>query len=187
MKKLKDFGQDTTMESSVTAVVLGHGDRKAVLGMIEQMRAQTKPPKQIIVAVCCMDTKALNVDIVIEDKHKDDWGQRLCDYGLRLADQDYVLFASCDDEYMPTFLEELTKHNEDIIHCDFKSHLLGRVVESACGIGSITRGNFVVKRAKAQPLGYNHRDYNGDGKFIVDMKKIGATDVRVPSVLYNHN
>lgn len=173
--------------STISSVIIGHEDLNAVIDMVRQMKAQTKPPEQIIVATCCMDTDDLDVDLIISDKHVDDWGQRLCDYGLRLASEDYVLFASCDDEYQPTFLEEMTKFDEDIIHCDFHSHLLNRVVESQCMIGAITRGNFIVKRAKAQPLGYNHRDYIGDGKFIVDMKRAGATDIRVPKTLYKHN
>jgi hypothetical protein len=133
-----------------------------------------------------MCTDAIEADMVLLDSHRDDVGQRLCDYGLRLASCDYVFFASCDDEYDPRFLEEMTKHDADIIHCDFHSHLNGGPVVSAPALGSITRGSFLVRRELAQSVGYNHRDYEGDGKFIADMKAAGATDVRVPEILYWH-
>lgn len=172
---------------TITAIVLGHSDAEQIKGMLEQMHEQTKTPDEIIVCVCCMSVDWIDADKVLLDKHVDDTGQRLCDYGLRLASKDYVMFASSDDQYDVKFIERLSQETADIIHCDFYSHLLGREIQSQASLGSITRGSFIVRREIAKEIGYNHRDYNGDGHFVHDLKNAGATDIRVPEVLYRHN
>lgn len=175
---------------TVTAIVLGHGDEAAILRQIDSLRQQTQQPDEIIVCACCIPPDGIAgvtyVDKLILDRHEDDTGQRLCDYGLRLAKSDYVFFASCDDEYDPRFLEVMTQHDADIIHCDFFSHLNGGTLASTATLGFITRGSFLVRRTTALAIGYNHRTYDGDGLFINDLKAHGATDQRVAEVLYRH-
>jgi hypothetical protein len=175
------------MARTVTAVVLGHGDRAAVDGMVKQMRAQTVPPAEVIVCVCCMDAAGIDADLVVIDQHEDDVGQRLCDYGLRLATADAVMFANSDDDYDPRFVEVLSGHQDHLVHCDYVSHLHAEpVVESRPAVGHITRGSFLVDRPLAQRVGYRHRVYEADGLFIEDLVRVGATTHRVPLVLYRH-
>lgn len=175
---------------TVTAVVLGHGDEDAICRQVASLRQQTRQPDEIIVCACCVPLSEVSrwecVHRFVLDRHQDDTGQRLCDYGLKLATSDYLFFASSDDEYDPRFIEVMTQHDADIIHCDFFSHLNGGTLASTAVRGFITRGSFLVRRSVALDVGYNHRCYDGDGLFINDLKASGATDQRVAEVLYRH-
>lgn len=175
------------MKTTVTAIVLGHADAAAISRQVANLRRQERQPDEVIICACCVSSNDLApCDRLVLDRHEDDTGQRLCDYGLRLASSDYVFFASCDDEYDSRFLKVMTQYDADIIHCDFFSHLNGKILKSTAVLGSITRGSFLVRRSVALSVGYNHRTYGGDGLFINDLKAHGATDQRVAEVLYRH-
>lgn len=172
---------------TVTAVVVGHGDRAAISRAVEALQAQTRPPDEVIVASCCTDWFPVAADLRLIDGHEDDWGHRLCDYGIRLASSDRVWLVNCDDQYDPTFLAQLTAHDADIVHCDYTTHLAGgAVLHSAPKLGHITRGNNIFSRCLAQRVGYHHRMYEADGLFIESLVASGATHLRVPTVLYHH-
>jgi hypothetical protein len=149
---------------------------------------QTRPPDEVIVASCCCSGPfAQTADLRLSDRHVDDWGHRLCDFGIRLARCDRVWLVNCDDRYEPTFLAELTAHEADIVHCDYTSHLVGgAVLRSSPQVGYITRGNNVFNRRLAQQVGYTHRVYEADGLFIESLLAAGATHQLVPTVLYHH-
>lgn len=173
---------------TVTAVVVCHEDKKQLLNMIRQLKEQTQPPEQIIAIACCTDIDDLGVDIALPDEHQGDWGHKGRETGLKHATEDRIGFFNCDDEYEPDFIEKLCAHGEDLVFCDFKTHAIGgRVIESHPSLGAITSGNFLVNRKLAQEVGWNHRDYLGDGKFILDITATGCTWLRIPEVLYLHN
>jgi len=174
---------------TVSAVVISHGNKEAISKMVYDLRHQTKPPDEIILAVCCVDSlDDIPADIRLLDKHRDDVGQSKCDFGLRMATQDYVGFFSSDDEYDPAYIEELSKLDADILHCHFKSHLVGEVISPKPVVGEITRGSFLVRREFAiKAGGYDNWTYSGDGAFIMKLVQKGATDAVVPKMLYKHN
>lgn len=172
---------------TITAVVLSHGNDEAVDTMVKSLREQTKPPDEIILIVCCIEGGAQGVDIMLFDKHREDWGHTKCAVGLQLATMDYVGFFSSDDGYEPTYLEKLSKQNADIVACGFRSHLVGEVNTPTPHVGAITRGCFLVEREFAQKIGYNSRGYSADGQFIIDLVNAGASFAAVPEVLHYHN
>ena len=174
---------------TVTAVVIGHGDRAAISRTVLAMQQQqTRPPDEVIVCSCCCSGPfAQTADLRLSARHVDDWGHRLCAYGIALASCDRVWLANCDDQYEPTFLEELTARSADIVHCDYATHLLdGAVVRSRPAVGFITRGNNVFNRRLAQEVGYHDRVYEADGLFIESLVAAGASHEHVPGVLYRH-
>jgi hypothetical protein len=110
---------------------------------------------------------------------------------LARATSDYLGFFNDDDlyssKYLATLLEVAEVRNADIVACDFVSHLMpGSVALTMPAIGHVTSGNFIVRRTLAQKVGYKHRHYEADGKFIEDLIEAGATFARVPKVLYVH-
>jgi hypothetical protein len=172
---------------TVTAVVIGHGDRAAIRRATEAVHAQTRRPDEVIVASCCTGWFPVEADLRLTDAHEDDWGHRLCDYGIRLASSDRVWLVNCDDQYEPTFLAELAAIEAGIVHCDYTTHLAqGAVLRSAPRVGYITRGNNIFDRRLAQQVGYHGRVYEADGLFIESLVAAGATHEHVPAVLYHH-
>lgn len=166
---------------TVSAVVIGHNDPQGVATIISQLRPQVD---EIITITCC-DNQSTG-DITVYDAHHDDVGQSKCDIGIRLATKDYVLLASSDDEYLPDFVKDMQGHTEDLLLGGFQSHLVGTVTNSTPSLGRVTRGSFLVRREKALEVGYNHRNYEGDGLFIEDMVRNGATWVAIDKVNYIH-
>ena len=185
-------GTDTTTERkfTTTAVIIGHEDREALIEAIQSVYLQTLPPDEVIACVCCMSPEYLveyGADIVVNDKHQNDVGQRFCDYGLKLASKDYVWFYSSDDYYDDNWLASMQVEPTDIILGGFDSRLVGRVEHSQPIIGQVTRGSFLVRREFAQKVGYNGREYSSDGQFIRDLVEAGASHCSVDKVLYKHN
>ena len=170
----------------VTAVVIAHQNKPELLTLLENLKQQTRPVDEVILCVCCMDASDIVADIKLLDIHRDDIGQSKCDMGLRLSTGDYTFLASSDDEYHPEFIERLLGQNTDLILSGFHSHLVGEVAHSEPIVGRVTRGSFLVNTRKAVEVGYNHRNYEGDGLFIEDMVKAGASWSHVPEVLYYH-
>lgn len=182
------ISSDTTTSTtkSVSAVIISHADKEQVLGMVKQLNEQTKPPDEFILCVCCMEIGDIEADIKLLDIHRDDVGQSKCDMGLRLATKDYVGFFSSDDYYEPNYIEELMKHDTDIVYCDFWSRVYNNTIGANPVVGQITRGCYLVRREFAVKVGYNGREYHSDGTFIEDLVKAGASEHRVPAVLYKH-
>lgn len=170
------------MESrpTVTAVVLGHGNREQLDQTLKDIEAQTVKPTEVIVCACCMDISDVESDIRLTDDHKNDVGQRFCDWGLRLSNSDYTFFASCDDYYDPKWIESLLGAIEDtdqypeLILGAFHSHLVGAITNSSPNMGSVTRGSFLVRTDVGRNIGYTGRDYNSDGDFVVRVAQSGS-------------
>ena len=171
---------------TISAVVTAHKDRNQLLTCLKNLKKQTKQPDEVILFVSDMPINFLEANIIVKDINRNDWGHNKRDIGLRLATKDYIVFINADDEYHVEFLEKLSQHTEDLIYCDFESHLAGRIIESYPSMGTITSGNFIIKRELAQKVGWKHRDYLADGKFIMEIMEQQPTYVRVPEVLYYH-
>lgn len=176
------------MDSNVTCVLLGHGDKESVYRLYKELQEQSLPPSQIIIATCCMDTSDMP-GLKINDEHVNDTGQRLCDYGLRLAQGMYTFFASSDDGYDNEFIKKCLEQgkNADLILAGFRSHLVGEVKNSEPREARVTRGSFLVKTETGRKVGYNSREYSGDWHFIRDVIDSGAGWVSIPEVLHYHN
>lgn len=166
---------------SISAVVVGHG--QSLYPMINQLKKQSRPPDEIIAIYCCWP-KQPNADIVVRDIHRGDWGNLGCSIGLQLASKDYVGFFNSDDELDPSYIEKLMSHNEDLIYCDFHSHLTGKT-EAAPVIGQITRGAYIIRTEVARKFGYGNT-YESDGILPKDIAEAGYSHIRVPETLYYH-
>lgn len=166
---------------TVTAVIVGCRDSEGIKSVYDQLRPQVE---EIIVITCC--ERSVLGDMNLHVAHRDDWGQSKCDQGLSLATQDYVMFASSDDEYLPNFISTLKKYDTDLILGGFRSHLVSEQRNSRPVIGLVTRGSFLVKREVGQKHGYKDHSYTGDGQFVEDLVKNGATWTNDPEVNYIH-
>lgn len=181
---------------SVTAIFVGHGDDTAMAKAIATLRTkQTMPPDEVIAMTCCFghNTRFTEVvsDITVRDKHYDDWGQSKCDAAIRLATSDYLMFCAVDDDYDPTFIEKCVYGTQmgkyDLVLAGFTSTKFGLTVPNSEPIeGRVTRGSFIVSREAAKTIGYNHRDYAADGKFVEDIAR-HVMWTAVPELLHFHH
>lgn len=183
----------------VSCVVTAHADPDAMWRMVDIITQQSLRPHEVLVYASDIDLTALagytfhhgttTTFTVVENRN--DWGHEKRARGLADATGDVVGFFNHDDLYAPTYLEEMVRALEDsgadLAHCTWTSHLSGNVpVVGEPRVGHITSGNFLVRTALAQQVGYLHRDYEADGRFIEDVMATGATHVQVPSLLYTH-
>jgi hypothetical protein len=179
---------------SVTAIFIGHGDDMGTAKAIANLRTkQTMPPAEVIAMTCCTNPHFTEVvsDILVKDKHYDDWGQSKCDAAIHLATSDYLMFCAVDDDYDPHFIEKClsaTHMNRfELVLAGFTSTKFGLTVPESLPVeGRVTRGSFIVSREAAKRIGYNHRDYAADGKFVEDMAKHVEWTV-VPELLHFHH
>lgn len=173
--------------TTVTAVVLCHENKQQLLATLDSLKQQTKPIDQLVVVTCCIDASDIDADIKVQDIHRDDWGQHKCDIGLRSSTSDLTFFVSSDDGYDPEFVKIMSDNDADIVLGGFKSHLVGTISNSEPQVGRVTRGSFMVRTKKGIEVGYNHRTYDGDGQFVVDIVKSGGKWSGISDVLHFHN
>lgn len=171
-----------------TAVVTSHNNLHALHNILDMLEHQTQKPNEVIVLVSGYDKKHIKDSwIICEDLQ--DAGHDKRSQGLTLSNSEFTGFFNDDDFYHPQYIEKMVNYapNHDLIYCDFISHLYGnQLVTSSPQIQRITSGNFIVRTDVAKKVGYNHRHYQADGQFIVDLLNKHATSIRLPEVLYVH-
>lgn len=178
--------------TQVTAIVTSHANPLGTANIIEMLQGQTRVVDEIIVLASGEDIEDLPMPPVVwarQEPDREDWGHEKRAAGVDMATGDLLGFFNSDDWYEPTYIEEMVDAigEHDIVFCDFKSHLFGgNVVQTSAKHGKCTSGNFLVRTDLAQAVGYNHREYNADWKFIEDLLKEGATWTRLEKVLYKH-
>jgi len=172
----------TSTSKSLTAIIVSHA--ALIDNALEQIRKQSHQVDEIILIQCCGDITDEEIDIEVYNAHRDDFGHLARDIGLRLATKDYVWWVNCDDEYDPEFIRKLIDTDVQLAYCDWDER--GRIQESYVGLGTITSGNFIIERKLAQKVGWNHRDYCADGRFLLDVWNELPTFAHIPEVLYTH-
>lgn len=176
---------------TVTAVLTAHANPDGLRDMVRQLHEQTRPPDEILVYVSDVapdDLHGLDVTAVTLCPDRQDWGHEKRAQGLHDATCDLVGFFNDDDAYHPSFIEKMVDGigDRDLVMCAFRSRLVGVLDHPRPQVGSCTSGNFLARRQLAQQVGWTHRVYDGDGRFIMDLVAAGATWCTIPDRLYEH-
>lgn len=173
-----------------TAVVVAHGDVEQTEKCIKMLKEQTYKDTEILVFYSDMkpDPQYPDVNYLIQP-NRNDWGQEKASHGLNAARGDYVGFFNIDDEYESSYIEKMIKkaksENLDLVYCDFTSKE-GSTIFGQPKLNIGTRGMFIVRTEFGRSVGYNHRDYGADGKFLEELVAAGAKHARLEDVLYRH-
>lgn len=179
------------MYPEVTIVVIAHQNEAQLLSCIQAIQNQTQQNKEILVYYSGIEMDSLADENVhfFNQPDRNDWGQEKAAHGLNAARGKYVCFMNIDDEYKNTYLMRMYEKAEaeelDLVYCDFvnkeRTIILG---QPKLNIG--TRGMFLVRSEFARSVGYNHRDYGADGRFLEELVEAGAKHARLEEVLYIH-
>lgn len=174
-----------------TAVVVSHAAPDACRSILGQLRYQTRPADETI--VLCSDTP----DIArlreefpeaefLERPNRDDWGHEKRAEGLERATGTFVGFFNDDDGYSRSYIDKMLstakQHQADVVYCSWNEY-----PDCHFGLGSSTAGNFIVRTALAQQVGWAGRRYEADGDFIDAVGDRTERIVKVPEPLYTHN
>lgn len=173
-----------------TAVIIAHENAKQMQDCIDMIKKQTYKNTEILVLHSDMPDffEAEGVSYT-QFGNPNDWGQAKAAHGLEKAQGKYVGFFNIDDQYESDYIEKMVQKAEqgnlDLVYCDYVSKE-GDIIVGEPRINKGTRGMFVVRRAFAQPIGYVHRDYGADGRFLEELVAAGAAHARLEEVLYVH-
>jgi len=113
-------------------------------------------------------------------------------YGATRARGDYLCFPSCDNYYVPEFLERMLKPGMDLMYCDMvydARHQTGTtytVVNVFLRRGLIDKGGFLVKREKFQPFPWEQDLVYADGILMETLAR-RCMSAKVAGVLWVHN
>lgn len=178
-----------------TAVVTSHGRSNGPLEIMTNLATQTRPPDEVVIFYSSTPLLVLPgsmpfpVRIGAELQDKKDWGHEKRDFGLQVANGDFVGFFNDDDIYSPEYIEKMMAAAEEndsgFVYCHWNINPC-----EPRGYSS-TSGNFIVRRSVANSVGWTGRDYVADAHFIdgVVAKSIewGRHVTLVPERLYWHN
>lgn len=175
-----------------TAVIVAHQDEARMFDCINMIKLQTFKDVEILVYYSGMRYHNPPFDgktYYFEQPNREDWGQEKCSHGLNAARGTYVGFFSIDDEYESNYIEKMVKKARedelDLVYCDFISKE-GTTVFGQPKLNIGTRGMFIIKSEVGRKVGYNHRDYGADGRFLEEVVATGIKHDRLSEVLYRH-
>jgi hypothetical protein len=113
-----------------------------------------------------------------KERHND-WGHTLREMGLRDCGTEWILFTNDDNYYAPRFLqymfEAIQKDNLDLVLCNMvHSHPNPgkykqddyHLFDSFPRKNYVDIGNFIIRTAIAQRVGFADHSYAADGEFI---------------------
>jgi glycosyltransferase involved in cell wall biosynthesis len=126
-----------------------------------------------------------------------DWGHSVRDVGVQyLGNSKYTLFTNGDNYYIPHFVDEMTRGDEDLVYCDMiHSHdwkAKDRVAYRGAFITKLEAtyidcGCCIVRTDIAKRIGWRHRNRSADWGFIKDVLDLNPTTHKVDKVLFVHN
>lgn len=124
--------------------------------------------------------------------NKNDWGHEKRALGLRLATSDAIGWWNHDDEYEPTFVEQMMSALEDgadVAYCNWSHGGKGQNVNHDCGFygGNSTSGNWLGRTGLIRSGGYPWRDYSADAHLINAVAATKPLIVKISTPLYHHN
>lgn len=173
-----------------TAVVIAHGDSEKTERCVNMLKQQTY--KDIEINVYCSDLGMLTMHSDVNyfnQPNRNDFGQEKAAHGLNAARGTYVGFFNIDDEYESNYIEKMVRKAKaedlDLVYCDFINKE-GSTIFGQPKINIGTRGMFIVRTDVGRKIGYNHRDYGADGRFLEELVAAGVKHARLEEVLYRH-
>lgn len=159
---------------------------------------QTRPPDETVVLVSGLPqgrVAELREDFprvrFLAREDRADWGHEKRAEGLTLATKDFLGFFNDDDSYDRDYIEKMLAAVDgyDVAYCAWNT-----IPNCRFQLCSSTSGNFIVRTALAQTVGYpSLRDdegrlrYESDGLFINALAANGAVAPKVDEILYRHN
>lgn len=126
-----------------------------------------------------------------------DYGHTLRKWGLEtLVTSEYVLITNGDNYYMPTFIDEVVKRNEDFIYVDcIHSHKTPNnhnktdygLLDAKLSRGWIDIGSAVIKSDIAKSVGFNSTEFHADWVFFEELLKKSINTFKISKILFVHN
>jgi hypothetical protein len=113
-------------------------------------------------------------------------------YGATIAQGEYLNFPSCDNYYVPQFLQRMLIPGVDFTYCDMvydPRHCNGTtytVVRVEPRRGLIDKGGFLVRRKRFEPFPWEQDMVLADG-LLAERLTARYTSMHVPGVLWVHN
>ena len=129
----------------------------------------------------------------LEFNHND-WGNTARNYGLSVAEEEYVVMTGDDNYYVPTFVDnflEVGETGKDLVYCDLLHDLKRgayQPIKSKIVEGFIDIGNFMTRRSIIGDLRLITDSYQADFKFVNYINKHKTSKVaKIDKILYVHN
>lgn len=126
--------------------------------------------------------------------HKD-WGHTARNYGLEMAEEEWVVMSGDDNYYMPVFVKDFLEagknHGVHFVYCNLIHNWvydLYIALISGPKIGQIDIGNFMAKTKFAKQLKLDMTRADADGVFVEEyLRKFKGNIIKLDKFLYVHN
>jgi len=143
-----------------------------------------------------------NIKYIETDKRYNDWGHTHREIGLKKSTGKWSLITGDDNYYVPIFIERmketiLENPESGFVYCDFvldhprKGICYNKYMDTKIKFTHIDIGSFIFKTDIGKKVGYKHKDFNADWKFVRRYRKRmlenGLKDVKIAQTLYIHN
>lgn len=168
-----------------------HANPAGLSYTVRSLCRQTRRPDQLIVLASGLPAARLAMRsgdvasvIKVDCEDRSDWGHEKRAQGLALATGDWLGFFNDDDSYDETYLKTMLAATDgvDLVLCGWFDGSGNPALPTRT-----TSGNFVIRRQLAQAVGYVHRIYQADNRFLEEAQAAGARVREVPDLLYQHN
>lgn len=169
------------------------------------LKLQSENDFEVIVCDNSPDQRnALACNYVADSRVRHLWTGKTCgscyesaNLAAREAEGDFLCFPSCDNYYVPQFLETMLRQRgvANLIYCDMLYDPRGprkqyAVIDVQPVCGHIDKGGFLIHRHYFQPFPWQ-RNAQGlgaaDGMLIQDLVTSGVSHGKAPGVLWVHN
>lgn len=130
---------------------------------------------------------------ITTENRANEFGHNLRDLGLKkYVDLEWVLLTNDDNYYCPVFVDKVLKEINyyDVICFNMiHSHQNYSPFKSEFKYCGIDIGSFIVKSEIAKKVGFNHRDFCADGRFVEEIKNFypNLKIKYLPEYLFIHN
>jgi glycosyltransferase involved in cell wall biosynthesis len=132
---------------------------------------------------------------VLNGPHKD-WGHTARNYGLELAEEEWVVMSGDDNYYMPLFVEIFlnsikNRYDANFVHCNLIHNWVSNNYIALISLPKVNRidiGNFMTRTKFAKQLKLDVTKANADGIFVEEyINKFKGNIIHLEQFLYVHN
>lgn len=114
---------------------------------------------------------------------------------IEYSEDEFILLTNDDNFYCPVYVQymlESIQENTGMVYCDtVHSHFKYNVLKTLVAVDHIDIGSFIVRADIAKAVGFNHFEFNGDGMYAEECKKLcierGLRVDYVPKPIFIHN
>lgn len=187
-----------------TFIISAYDQPDELMLALLSLKVQTEPDWEAIV---CDNSKRVKnsaaVSLINDPRVRIEWTGKKCTNCFQSANLvvpkatgKYLCFPSCDNYYVPQFLELMLAHDPaDLIYCDMLHDPRGgngeyRVWNVKPKISCIDKCGFLLKRELFQPFPWQLGQEGptaADGMLVETLVKSGVKTAKAPGVLWVHN